>query len=311
LKQLRYVEAAGRLGSIARAAGELNISQSSITVAIDALESSLDFDVFLRTPSKGIRATPAGMETLQLIRNFIDQSHHFESEIQTVGSEAAGLVRIAVYVTAAPTFLPPILQEISSVFPGISIRLMEGHMGRVLDFMSGGEADLAFAFAEAIDDRYNFAPLFKAPTYALISKADPLSQKQGVTLLELSKRPMVLLDLPLARDLYVGLFREKGLDCHVAHTSRSAEICRTLVSSGYGFSILNILPPDYSERSWPYRAIPISDAGFSPTFGIATNAGVRQPKTVRVFIESCLLLREAGAFDAMTVEPPYAISTKK
>ena len=53
LKQLRYVEAAGRLGSIASAATKLNISQSSITAAIDVLEAELGYDLFLRTPGEG------------------------------------------------------------------------------------------------------------------------------------------------------------------------------------------------------------------------------------------------------------------
>ena len=38
LKQLRYVEGADRLGSITNAAEEMNISQSSITAAINMLE---------------------------------------------------------------------------------------------------------------------------------------------------------------------------------------------------------------------------------------------------------------------------------
>ena len=42
LKQLRYVAAAGREGSIANVATSLNISQSSITAAIDALEAGSD-----------------------------------------------------------------------------------------------------------------------------------------------------------------------------------------------------------------------------------------------------------------------------
>ena len=46
IKQLRYVEAAGRTGSIAAAAADLNISQSSITAAIDALETDMGFDVY-------------------------------------------------------------------------------------------------------------------------------------------------------------------------------------------------------------------------------------------------------------------------
>ena len=47
LKQLRYVEATGRLGSIARAATDLNISQSSITAAIDTLEMQIGYDLFI------------------------------------------------------------------------------------------------------------------------------------------------------------------------------------------------------------------------------------------------------------------------
>ncbi len=60
LKQLRYVEAAGRLGSIAKAADELAISQSSITAAIDSLEFGLDYDMFVRTPAKAFNPPHQG-----------------------------------------------------------------------------------------------------------------------------------------------------------------------------------------------------------------------------------------------------------
>ena len=304
LKQLRYVEAAGRLGSIAKAAEEMNISQSSITTAIDALEQSLDYDIFLRTPSKGIQPTPSGVEMLQLIRSYMDQTRHFEAEIQSVGSDAAGLVRIAAYATAAPSFLPPVLETITRKFPGISVKLLEGHMGRVTEFLEGGEADLAFTYEQAVDARYHFEPLFEAPVYALISRADPISQNNGVTFAELSKRPFVLLDLPLARENFIEGFKSKGLTCNIAHTTRSSEICRTLVASGFGYTMLNILPPDYNETDVPFRALPILDADWAPVFGIATAKGARQPKTVRAFIESCIRLKDEAAFDAITVKLP-------
>ena len=102
LKQLRYVEAAGRLGSIAKAAVEVSISQSSITAAIDALEASLDYGLFVRTPAKGVQPTSAGRESLQLIRNFLNQAQQFEAELQSQGGDDAGLVSIACYATAAP-----------------------------------------------------------------------------------------------------------------------------------------------------------------------------------------------------------------
>ena len=46
LKQLRYVAAAGREGSIANAANSLNISQSSITAAIEKTRSCFNVVTF-------------------------------------------------------------------------------------------------------------------------------------------------------------------------------------------------------------------------------------------------------------------------
>ncbi len=56
LKQLRYFDAAVRSGSIARAATEMHISQSSITASIDAIEQSLGMELFRRVPAKGVAA---------------------------------------------------------------------------------------------------------------------------------------------------------------------------------------------------------------------------------------------------------------
>ena len=99
LKQLRYVEAAGRLGSIAKAAVEVSISQSSITASIDALEASLDYALFVRTPAKGITPTSAGREALRLISTYLNQTRQFDSELQSQGGDNTGLVRIACYAT--------------------------------------------------------------------------------------------------------------------------------------------------------------------------------------------------------------------
>jgi DNA-binding transcriptional LysR family regulator len=302
IKQLRYVEAAGRLGSIAKAAAEVSISQSSITAAIDALEQSLDYDIFVRTPAKGIQATPAGLETLLHIRSFIDVSHHFESEIRSVGGAAAGSVRIACYATAAPAFLPPILNAITERFPGVSLKFLEGDMSRIMEYLESGEADLVFTYLVSADSRHTFEPLFEAPPYALISANDPLADGQSVTLSQLAERPMVLLDLPLTREYFVGMFQNKGLSPNIAHTCRSSEICRSLVASGIGYTILNIRPPENVGEGSPYRALPISDADWPQVFGIATTANMRQPKTVRAILECCLALKSGNAFDNIVVK---------
>lgn len=304
LKQLRYVEAAGRHSSIVKAANELNISQSSITAAINAIEARLGHDLFIRTPAKGIQCTPAGFDTLKLIRDFIHRSQQFEAEVLSMANEDAGMVRLACYATAAPAFLPSVLGNITTDYPNLSIRLLEGNMQTIIGFLNSGDADLAFTYSTSTGPTHDFVPLFEAPPYALLARGDPMAAQKSITLDELANRSMVLLDLPQTRDYFYGLFSSRDLTLNVAHSTRSAEIARTLVAAGFGFSILNIKPPEIEDKSRGYRAVPIIDPPLSPVFGIATNKDTRLPSIVRTFIQRCVDLGENGAFDSLVVRVP-------
>jgi DNA-binding transcriptional LysR family regulator len=297
LKQLRYVEATGRLGSIANAAIELNISQSSITAAIGALESQIGFDLFVRTPAKGISVTPAGQETINLIRSFITQSRQFEAEVSAIGGESTGSVRIACYATAAPSFLPPILKNFKSHYPNTSIKFLEGNMETIMAFLKGGEADLAFTYEVSMEEGQHFTPLFTAPPYALMALDDPLAQQDSVSLAELADRPMVMLDLPRTKAYFNAMFEQSGLKPNLVHSTRSTEIVRALVLGGYGYSLLNICPPNYGTGDTPFRVVPLRNPIASPVFGIVTRSDTRQPKIVNSFISQCLELKSAGVFD--------------
>lgn len=302
LKQLRYVEATGRLGSIANAATELNISQSSITAAIGALENQIGFDLFVRTPAKGISVTPAGQESLRLIRGLIVQSRHFETEMMSVGGDATGSVRVSCYATAAPSFLPPILKMFRTNQPNTSITLLEGNMEATMVYLANGEADLAFCYDEMVDAGHDFTPLFDAPPYALIAADDPLAQNDTVSLTDLAERPMIMLDLPRTRVYFTNMFDQLGMKPNIVHSTRSTEIVRTLVAGGHGYSLLNICPPDYRHDDTRFRVLPLRDNLHVPTFGIITLAGIRKPNIVQAFIEQCVDLKQNGAFDHIVVK---------
>jgi len=310
LKQLRYVEATGRLGSIARAASELSISQSSITSAITALETQIGFDLFVRTPAKGISITPAGQETLRLISGFLVQSRQFEAEIGSLGGGAKGSVRVSCFATAAPSFLPPILQAFKARYPNTPIKLLEGDIDATAAHLAQGEADLAFTYALEEESGFEFTPLFAAPPFALIPADNPLCTQSSVSLTALASLPMVMLDLPRSRDYFSTMFEQLKLQPMLAHSTRSAEIVRALVASGHGFSLLNILPPDYQADDPRYRVLPISDRVAVPIFGISTVSGVRQLPVVKEFISQCLELKQAGVFEKIVVKGT-AESTKK
>jgi len=303
LKQLRYLDAAGRTGSIANAAEELSISQSSVTAAIDALEAELGFDIFLRMPAKGIRATPSGREVLAMVSRYLGETRALEGELAAVSGDPVGTLRLACYATTAPFVLPPLLKEFARRFAGIHIEVLEGDMGSILGQLKEGDADVALTYRRSIDHSLDFVPLFRARPYAILPTDHALARGKEVSLTELAALPMVILDLPLATEYYVGLFRDHGMDPRIAHSSKTSEMARALVASGFGFSVLNICDPANREAVSGYASRAISDDIDAPYYGIALPASARRPAIVERFIDMCREMADAGVFEPLVVFP--------
>ena len=300
LKQLRYVEAAGRCGSITEAAELLSISQSSIAAAIDALEQALGFDLFIRTPAKGIQPTPSGMDALIHIRNYLEQTNHLDSDLRSIGGQSVGALRLACYVTTAPHVLPLMLKGFVRENPGVRIELTEGDMVSMVKQLLEGSVDLACTYNNSLPEQVSFTPLFSAPPYAIISAEDSLAKKSSVTLAELAERPMIVLDLPYSRDYYTDLFYARGLRPTKAHSTRSSEIVRALAAGGFGFSVLNIRARETGRPE--YACLPIRDPTPAIDFGIISIAGVRHPRIVQAFLDHCAELRRGGIFNELMVK---------
>lgn len=300
IKQLRYAETAGRLGSIAAAAGEHNISQSSITAAIDAMEAALGFDLFIRQPAKGIMATPSGSEALKLIAGILRQHNHFEGELEALGGAAGGVLRVGCYVTVAPGLLPRVLGDFSSANPEAQADISEGDMTAMTDLLGQGVIDIALTYELGSAADVNFRPLFTAPPYALIPDDDPLAVLPAVSLADLADRPFIMLDLPHTREYFEQMFHDQGLHPKIAHSSKSSEIVRSMVTGKFGVSILNIR----HARDTGYAAVPLTGNLLAPTFGIASLKGVRPPLMSRLFIDQLNQLQARGAFDDLVVAPP-------
>lgn len=301
IKQLRYAAAAGRLRSIAAAAAELNISQSSITAAIDAVEDRVGFSLFVRQPAKGIVPTPAGRQALGMMQEILHHFANFESDLAGLGGEPTGRLRLGCFATTAPFILPPILRQLNQQMPGVRVDLLEGDMIMLRDWLTGGEIDVALTYRSSVTPDIDFHPLLQARPYALVPRDDPLGRRSAVRVAELVQKPMVILDLPYTRDYFTSIFEVAGVRPNIIHSTRSAEIVRALVAGGFGFSILNIRSGREDAEDSDVRCIPLADQVRVPEFGIAMIKGIRRPRITRMFVETCNRLRDAGGLEHLTV----------
>jgi DNA-binding transcriptional LysR family regulator len=299
LKQLRYFDAVLRTGSVARAAVELNISQSSITAAIDTIEQETGAELLRRMPAKGIVPTDKGLEAGKRIRSFLEQARIFESDLLSMTGDPTGILRLACYAPTAPYVLPPILRQVSANYPSIRIELKEGDMQAISELLSAGVVDMALTYRRLTPDSQPFVPMFRAKPMALVPDTSRLAEKPQVTLADLAAEPMILLDLPGTHSYFLGMFEAAGLSPKVAHTTKSSSVLRGLVAAQFGYAMMNICGPNDRSGENGYVAKPIADALDAPQYGVAYTTASQRSSIVKTVLNTCREIAEAGEFQSL------------
>jgi len=287
IRQLRYVAAAGQHLSISAAATECNISQSSVTAAINALEAEVGFDLFSRAPSKGLQTTPAGSDALKLIEEMLSKASAFESELRSIGSNDVNRIKIACFASIAAIIVPPILEVFQRDFPSVDITFVECESEDAVSLIESGRAHLAFAFEDLCVSKHTFKPLLRTPYYALVPEGWKIANKTSVSLAELSRHPMLQLESPTASDYIMRSFEERGLEIEVAYRTRWPQLIHNLVARNYGFAILNIRQPWAERPNLGCCALAISDTLEHRVLGIMCERDVVSPNLASAFVQTC------------------------
>lgn len=302
LKQLRYLDAVLRYGSISKAAEELNISQSSVTAAVDQIEQAVGAELFRRIPAKGIVPTRIGELTGRRVAEFLEQARIFHADLMSITGEPKGTLRLACYEPTAPYVLPPLLRNIANRYPDLSIDIIEGDMGRIDEMLQAGKADVALTYRRSTHPDLRFTPFFAVRPWVIVPDSWPVSRKPEISLEDLVDLPMILLDLHGTQSYFVGLFEDRGLTPTISHRTRSGAVLRGLVAAQLGYSILNICGPSDRTGETGYVAAPLKGKVDIPTFGAAHVSQLDQSAMVRAVVTTGRALARDGSYDALRIE---------
>jgi len=144
---LRFALAIARAGSLSAAARDLRVHQATAGRHLSALEASLGFPLFLRTPA-GLLPTTEGTQVLGSIQELAASLTRFEQGARGEFDGTRGLVRIAVTETGARQLLEAAIPAVLQAHDGLAIELVPANT--VID-LSRGEADLAVRLVQPDD----------------------------------------------------------------------------------------------------------------------------------------------------------------
>lgn len=176
LAALRGFEAAARLLSFTLAAGELNLTQSSISRQIAALERQVGRKLFIRK-TRALLLTPQGERLLQAARQAIAGIDRTVDEIRGVSSTPR--VTITTYASFASLWLVPRLAAFQRAHPEIEINIAAGD--RFVDLESEG-VDIALRWCRPEAAPRDATLLLGEEVTPAVSPA--LLERSGVSLCE-------------------------------------------------------------------------------------------------------------------------------
>ncbi|MEM9105148.1 MAG: LysR substrate-binding domain-containing protein [Pseudomonadota bacterium] len=289
-RQLKYILAAAREGSISAAAEAESISPSSILSAIDKFEAQYQTQIFVRKKSKGLQITASGQRVLSRIRRFLDELETFDSDLNRTNPVIQGELRVGVFVTMAAHLMPHVLQSLHQEYPKLSIHHSEGSLRQVEADLRAGLIDVALTYDAFIPDDLDVVPLLEAPPHALLPANDPLALHETVSIEDLSERPLILLDSPDSAQYVLALFIRAKCRPFVLHRTTSYELIRSSVAFGLGVSVMNIRPITdvaYCGLNVVCRPLSLSAQDLNSRVAVVTRRGDFLGQRARAFISHC------------------------
>lgn len=143
LRQLRYFVRIVELGSMSRAALDLDMVQSALSQQVSRLESELSTRLLQRTP-RGVVPTEAGLaffREAQLTLRHAEQAVRSAQQARLSGSVSVGLAP----TTSAMLGLP-MMQAMRARYPDVRLHMVEGMSGHLTDMLNARALDMAVLF---------------------------------------------------------------------------------------------------------------------------------------------------------------------
>lgn len=142
LKQLRYFDALAHHGHFGDAADACAISQPALSMQIKGLEQSLNCILFERGPRR-VRLTTVGRAYLTRARTILRSVDELEDLARASEGRLVGDLRVGIIPTIAPYLLPPIMGDLSRLFPDVDIHIRETMTSTLLQELVDGKIDAA------------------------------------------------------------------------------------------------------------------------------------------------------------------------
>jgi DNA-binding transcriptional LysR family regulator len=241
-RQVRYALSVAKERSFTRAANRLNISQSSVSEQVRALEEEIGFPLFRRT-SRGIEVTERGRTFLYEAERVVGDVLSLTDTAQRLRGALSDTLTIGMGSGMAQIFMPRLFRDLNEQVAGVRLEILTAPTRNIFNDLHEERLDAGIAI-ESDPDRVPAGLIFDRLTEAemalIVHPKHPFARvRQPIDVGRLLAEPIVMSELTVGYgQIVLSLFSDLGIRPNTLAVVDNIETMKVIVQSGKGVAIV-------------------------------------------------------------------------
>ena len=272
-RHLRTIKAIHEAGGLARAAEQLNITQSALSHQIKGIEDQAGVELFVRR-SKPLKLSAAGLRLLRAAERILPEIEALQAEFSGLREGHAGRMHIAIECHACFEWLFPVLEQFRKSWGDVDVDIRPGLAFDALPALMKEEVDLVVSSDPEDLPGITFTPLFDYQPVFVASSHHPLAQKKWIDAEDFRGETLITYPVERSRlDVFSQLLTLAKVEPAAIRQAELTAVILLLVASNRGVSVL----PDWVVREVKYNSDyvtrPLTQTGLTRRLYAASRTG--------------------------------------
>lgn len=236
LRHLRIFLTVCQYGTTIAAAGQLNISQPTVSGAISEMERFYGVRLFDRIDRR-LRLSDSGQQLRSYALHIVSLFDQMEREVRDF--ETMGALRIGSSITIATAYLPDFLLQLQAIHPHLRAEVTVCNSGDVEKALLNNQLDIGFVEGLTHPGDLYWKEFMQDQLVFLCHPGHPFAGRQEIPAALLKEHPWLLREKGSAgRELTDNIMTFYGLDVNPVWQSISTQAMLAAVQAGLGLALL-------------------------------------------------------------------------
>jgi LysR family hydrogen peroxide-inducible transcriptional activator len=280
MHEIRYFLALCQTLNFTRAAENCNVSQPSLTRAIQNLEHEFGGPLLHRERHK-THLTELGRVVRPYLEQVLSQSQEAKQRAKDFGKLKGAPLSLGLMCTIGPQRLIPLMQSFRVHYPDVNLTLRDANAETLLSALDHGEIDVALlALPEGVPERFHGLPLYDERFLIAMAPGHRLEKLKVVRAKDLHG------ELYLSRincefgDYMLKVYAERGVELTRPYRSERDDWILSMAAAGLGFSFI----PEFSVILSGLITRPLVEPSVSRQITLVTVRGRPYSPAVGAFV---------------------------